>query len=101
MPELTTLEDLEERPHAEVFDGRDPRTVLLRLDEGESVPPHQHPGTDIVLYAIEGDLSVALGDETYSVTAGDAVSFSGDQDISPEAVTAATALLVFAPSDAG
>lgn len=98
MPELTTLDDLEQTPHAEVFDDRDPRTVLLRLEDGESVPPHQHPGTDIVMYVIDGELSVRLGDEHYQVTAGDAVSFSGDQDISPEATTAATALLMFAPS---
>lgn len=99
MPELTTVDDLTETPHAEVFEERRPRTVRLRLDAGESVPRHQHPGYDIVLYAISGTVELDLDDETYTVEPGDAVQFSGEREISPTAVDDATALVVFAPEE--
>lgn len=99
MAELTTVDDLEESPHAEVFSERRPRTVRLSLEAGESVPRHQHPDDDIVLYGVEGKLNLHLDEETYEVTPGDAVQFSGEREISPEAVEDAQALVVFAPSE--
>jgi quercetin dioxygenase-like cupin family protein len=98
MAELTPVDELEEAPHAEVFEQRSPRTVRLRLDAGEAVPPHRHPGYDIVLYVIEGAVELRLDDERHTVTPGDAVRFSGERDISPKAVDDATALVVFAPT---
>ncbi len=99
MPEQTAVDELEEAPHAEVFEERSPRTVRLQLDAGEAVPPHQHPGHDIVLYGIEGSIDLRLDDDSYSVDPGDAVRFSGEREISPKAVDDATALVVFAPSE--
>lgn len=99
MAERTHVHELEESPHAEVFAERSPRTVRLSLDAGESVPGHQHPGHDIVLYGIEGTIELRLDDETYEVTPGDAVQFSGEREISPEAVEDAVALVVFAPAE--
>lgn len=98
MPEITDLDDLTKTPHAEVFDKRQPRTVRLQLDADQRVPPHRHPGTDIVLYLVSGRLELALDDETYDVTPGDAVRFSGDREIAPLALEPSTAIVVFAPS---
>ncbi|WP_159901543.1 cupin domain-containing protein [Salinirussus salinus] len=95
--ELTALADLTETPHAEVFEHRDPRTVRLQLAEGESVPPHTHPGTDVVLHLLSGRLELSLDGETHDVAAGELVRFSGDREVSPRAVEPATAVLVFAP----
>lgn len=95
--EVTDVDALEDATHAEVFDVREPRTVRLSLDAGETVPAHQHPESMVVLYVLAGDLALALGDDGYELDEGDAVRFDGAQDVSPEAVTDAEALLVFAP----
>jgi quercetin dioxygenase-like cupin family protein len=73
-----------------------PKTVRLTLSEGESVPPHRHPDTDIVLHLRSGELDLHLGAETHRLTQGDVIRFDGDRDISPEAVTDSDALLVLA-----
>jgi len=99
MAELTPVDDLEDAPHAEVFEERSPRTVRLWLDAGDEVPGHQHPGYDIVLYGIEGTIELRLDDKGQTVTSGDAVQFSGEREISPKAVEDATALVVFAPTE--
>lgn len=95
--EVTDVDALTEAPHAEVFETRDPRTVRLHLDAGESVPAHKHPDSMVVLYVLSGALELGLGDDTYGLDAGDAVRFDGAQDVSPHAVEAAEALVVFAP----
>ena len=95
--EVTALADLTETPHAEVFKNRDPRTVRLQLEAGESIPPHTHPGTDIVLHLLSGRLELSLDGETHEVAAGELVQFSGDREVSPRAREPATAVLVFAP----
>lgn len=97
--ELTSLETLEQTPHAEVFDQRDPRTVRLHLDVDEHVPKHQHPGVNVVLYVVAGALELTLGEEMYDVSAGDVVRFDGEQAISPRAREESTALVVFAPKE--
>ena len=94
--ERRRLEDLEERPHAQVFDG-EPRTVRLELSAGEGVPEHRHPEREIVCHVLEGELEMKLGDEEYVLEAGEVLRFDGRQDIAPEARTDATALLVLAP----
>jgi quercetin dioxygenase-like cupin family protein len=80
-----------------LFDG-EPRTVLLALDAGESVPAHRHPDRRIVFHVLDGELALTLDEETHALAAGDVVRFDGDQDISPAAETDARALLVLAPT---
>lgn len=72
-----------------------PQTLRLELGEGDERPEHQHPGKEILLFVHEGMLSLLLGDERHRVEEGDAVRFSGDQNISPRAVEDTVALLVF------
>jgi quercetin dioxygenase-like cupin family protein len=100
MPERTALDELTERPHADVFDTRRPRTVRLALDAGERVPPHTHPGLDIVLHLLSGRLELALDGETYDLSAGELIRFSGDREVSPHAVDESVAVVVFAPAEA-
>jgi len=78
-----------------LFEG-EPKTVRLALDAGKTVPPHHHPGRDIVCYVAEGELTMSLGDDDHTLSAGDVLRFDGDQDISPTAETDAVALLVLA-----
>jgi len=97
MPAITSVDELEATPHAEVFDERNPRTVRLRLEADDSVPAHRHPESNVVLHLLEGEVELTLGDEVYTLESGDIAQFDGDQDISPHAIDESTALLVFAP----
>ncbi|NUB92040.1 cupin domain-containing protein [Haloterrigena sp. SYSU A558-1] len=94
--ERRRLDEFEETPHANVFDG-EPRTVRLELAAGEGVPAHRHPERTIVCHVLEGTLEMRLGDEKYALEAGEVLRFDGRQEIAPEARTDATALLVLAP----
>lgn len=97
MTTIHTLADLEGQPHANVFPETEPKTVRLTLAAGEAVPPHSHPGRDIILYLLDGTVELQLDDETHDVTAGDVARFRGEREISPRAVEKSTALLVLAP----
>lgn len=97
MIEVTKLAELEQTPHAEVFDQREPRTVRLQLAADDRVPPHTHPGTNIVLYVVEGVLELTLADDQFELVPNDVIRFSGDQTISPRAIEPSTAIIVFAP----
>lgn len=97
MPAVTSVDALEETPHAEVFEERTPRTVRLCLEADDSVPAHRHPESNVVLHLLEGEVELTLDDEVYTLEPGDVARFDGDQDISPYAVDDSTALLVFAP----
>ncbi|GAB3663610.1 cupin domain-containing protein [Halopiger thermotolerans] len=96
--ETRSLESLEQRPHARVFDG-EPKTIRLALEEGEEIPPHQHPDREIVFHVLEGRVSIALGDDDHDheVAAGELIRFDGAQEIAPTALADTTALLVLAP----
>ncbi|WP_353633208.1 cupin domain-containing protein (plasmid) [Halobacterium sp. NMX12-1] len=95
-PQIRDIDELEGEPHANPFPDAEPKTVRLSLGEGESVPAHSHPDRDIVFYLVEGEIELALGDDTHRLTAGDVARFDGDQDIAPKALAASTALIVLA-----
>lgn len=96
MATIRSLDELEASPHANVFPDAEPKTIRLTLAAGESVPPHDHPDREIVLYVIEGTIELRLGEDVHRVAAGEIARFDGAQDVSPEAVEDATALLVLA-----
>lgn len=97
MPGITNLSELEARPHAEVFEQQSPRTVYLRLDSGERVPPHRHSGHTVVLHVLQGTLELCLDGDPFTLETDDVVRFQGNQDISPHALTESEAILVFSP----
>ncbi|WP_418283144.1 cupin domain-containing protein [Halorubrum sp. DTA98] len=97
MVERVSLPDLDGEPHAVAFPGAEPKTVRLSLSAGESVPEHDHPDRQVLLYLLEGRLSLELNGESHEVTASELVRFDGDQPISPRATEPSTALIVLAP----
>jgi quercetin dioxygenase-like cupin family protein len=97
MTTMQTLDELDGQPHANVFPDREPKTVRLSLDADESVPAHSHSGRDIVLYLVEGEVELQLGDRTHELMAGEIARFEGEQEISPRAVEPSVALIVLAP----
>ncbi|WP_380675338.1 cupin domain-containing protein [Salinigranum sp. GCM10025319] len=96
--EVASLADLDGT--ARPFDGGEPDVVRLRLDPGESVAPHSHPGRGVVFFVVEGRFAVTVADETYQVDAGDCLRFDGDHEVSPAAREGApaTALIVLGRS---
>ena len=50
-----------------------------------------------MFYIIQGELDVSLDDELFTLSTGDIARFSGDREISPEAIDDTRALIVFAP----
>ncbi|WP_152041969.1 cupin domain-containing protein [Salinigranum salinum] len=80
-----------------LFDGEgEPDVVRLRLDAGESVPPHAHPGRGVVFFVVEGGFEVTVAGDTWSAETGDCLRFDGEQEVSPAATDdgPATALVV-------
>lgn len=96
MTTVRALDDLDGRPHANVFPEAEPKTIRLKLEAGESVPAHSHPNREIVFYVRTGQLEVDIGDETHTLRAGEIARFDGDQEIAPRAEVDSTALIVLA-----
>jgi hypothetical protein len=94
--EQVTLDELDARPHAAVFESG-PKTVRLALDAGDGVAAHSHPGKDVLFHVLDGEIDVVLDDEETTVTAGDVMRFDGEREVAPSAVTDARALVVLAP----
>jgi len=96
MPETQALDDLTAEPHATVFADA-PRTVRLTLDAGDEMPEHDHPGVDVLIVVLSGELSLGLDDETHRLEDGELVRFAGERRITPRAIADTTALVVFSP----
>ncbi|GAA0526477.1 Cupin domain-containing protein [Halorubrum aquaticum] len=96
MTTIHALDELDGRPHANVFPDAEPKTIRLTLDAGDEVASHSHPDREIVFYLVEGRIELELGDETHELSAGDVARFDGDRDIAPRAVEESTALVVLA-----
>ncbi|MFB6233569.1 MAG: cupin domain-containing protein [Haloarculaceae archaeon] len=101
MTTVSTLSELDGKPHAQVFPDAEPKTVRLTLAAGESVPAHTHPGRRIVCYLRTGRLDLTVGAETTTLTEGDVARFSGEKKIAPTAVEDSVALLVLASAADG
>lgn len=90
----TSFDQLEATPHANAFPQKEPKIIRLKLEAGESVATHSHPGRDIVLFLLSGEIELRLDGTPHLVEAGDIVHFDGDQDILPTANEYSIALLV-------
>jgi len=76
-----------------LFDGS-PRTVRVTLDEDGEIAEHNHPGTDILFFVVDGSLELTLDDEMYRLESGDIVRFDGQRMISGTASEPTTAVVV-------
>ena len=94
-PDRVDLADLEGTPAAEALGGS-PRVVRLRLTAGESIDPHSHPGTTVVIHVVEGVLDARLDGEPLELSAGELLRFPGEREVAPLAVEDAVALVFLA-----
>lgn len=97
VPDVATLADLEETPHAEVF-ADSPRAVRLTLSADESIPPHRHPDEAVLLHVLSGELELRLDGDSNKLSEGDLIRFDGEHEIEPVAITDTVALVVFTPA---
>lgn len=99
MTVVRSLDNLDGEPHANVFPESEPKTIRLRLDADERIDPHRHPGRDIVIHVLEGQIELDLDEETIDLDSGNVVRFEGEHEVSPYAVESSVALIVLAPRD--
>ena len=82
-----------------VFDGAEPRTVLLTLDAGEEVPRHDHPGRTVVCSLRSGRLRFESDEESVELESGDVLRVEGDREVSLVAEADSEALIVVPRTD--
>lgn len=92
MPDRVSLDGLS-GDIAEVFDGT-PRIVRRRLDAGEGIPGHSHPGETVVVHALSGRLSLDLDGEAHDLAASELIRFDGARTVAIEAVEDAAFLVI-------
>lgn len=97
MVEQASLDAVPDRKKHPVFEA-DPRTVRVRLEAGEEIAEHTHPGTRILFLVVEGSLELTLDDESYALASGDLLRFDGERTISGSAAEPATAVVVLVDS---
>lgn len=95
----TSITKLDGEPHAVAFPGMTPKTIRLTLSAGESVPPHSHPGKEILFFLIDGTLELSVDQQSYSLASGDLIRFDGTSTVEPFATEDTTALIVLSPED--
>lgn len=60
-------------------------SVLLCFEPGQTMPVHPHPGAiEVILYAIEGEGAVTIGDEEKTFKKGDLFFCKGETPIGPK-----------------
>lgn len=71
------------------------KVVRKKLDAGQSIPPHNHPGEDVLIQVTSGALKILLDDQPFEVQAGELVQFDGDLMVTLEATLDQTVFVVF------
>ena len=65
--------------------GESSAAVLICFEPGQAMPLHPHPGAlEVILYGIEGEGTLAIGDEEKSLRKGDLVFCKGEVPIGPK-----------------
>lgn len=64
--------------------GETAAAVLLCFEPGQIMPLHPHPGAlEVILYCLEGEGTLGLGDEEKSLRKGDLVFCKGEVPVGP------------------
>ncbi len=59
--------------------------VLICFEPGQAMPLHPHPGAlEVILYGVEGEGTLAIGDEEKPFKKGDLVFCKGEVPIGPK-----------------
>lgn len=55
---------------------------VIRLSPGQSLPPHTHGASDLMIYAVEGTGVLTMSDGTEELAAGSLAHYRGDEELS-------------------
>lgn len=59
--------------------------VLICFEPGQTMPPHSHQGAlEVILYGVDGEGALVVGDEEKSFKKGDLVFCKGEVPIGPK-----------------
>jgi quercetin dioxygenase-like cupin family protein len=101
---MTTLADAppydSERFVAEPFlDGTQSNVRIIRLGPGQTLPPHTHSTSDLMIYVVEGSGTLEVDGTTVAFVAGSLAFFRGDEELrlANDSTTGLTALAFLAP----
>ena len=85
---------------AEPFlDGSQSGTRVIRLSPGQTLPPHTHGVSDLMLFVVEGEATLDTEDGPTSFTAGSLAFLRGDEElrVANHGATGVTLLGFFSP----
>lgn len=71
-----------DRVVAEPFlEGSQSNVRVVRLSPGQTLPPHTHGSSDLMLYAVEGDGVLDTAEGTVAFAAGSLAYYRGDEEL--------------------
>lgn len=66
-----------------VLTGDSVRIIHLTLAPGQRLPPHRHPGREVILQALEGSVTLHLDEVGLELVAGQRTHLSGEVLLEP------------------
>ena len=83
----------------EFLEGSRSNVRVIRLSPGQSLPPHTHGESDLMLYAVEGDGVLTTDDGPVTFVAGSLAYYSGSEQlrVTNEGSTGLTLLAFLTP----
>ncbi len=101
---MTTLDDApaydsERFVAAPLLDGRQSNVRVIRLSPGQTLPPHTHSTSDLMIYIVEGSGTLTVDGDTVAFAVGSLAYFRGDEELrlSNTGTSGLTALAFLAP----
>jgi quercetin dioxygenase-like cupin family protein len=101
---MTTLADApaydsEQFVAGPLLDGSQSNVRVIRLSPGQTLPPHTHSTSDLMIYIVEGTGTLTMDGNAVNFDAGSLAYFHGDEELrlSNTGTTGLTALAFLAP----
>lgn len=73
--------DTERLVAAPFLEGTQSNVRLIRLSPGQSLPPHTHGASDLMLFVVEGSGVLETSDGTEALAAGTLAYYHGDEEL--------------------
>lgn len=82
-----------------LLEGSRSNVRIIRLSPGQSLPPHRHGASDLMLFAVEGEALLDTDDGPVGLGAGSLVFYRSDEElrVSNKGLTGVTLLAFLAP----
>jgi quercetin dioxygenase-like cupin family protein len=64
-----------------LLDGTQSNVRVIRLSPGQSLPPHTHAASDLMIYIVEGSGALEVDNATVAFVAGSLAFYRGDEEL--------------------